>query len=187
LTQQGKLIVMAGPSAVGKGTLAKFIVDNFSGFHLSVSATTRDPRPGELEGVSYYFLTEAKFQDKVNSDEMLEWATVHGKHSYGTPRAAVHQALGQGLNVLLEIDVQGAFQVREAFADAILVFVKPPSFEELRNRLDKRGSESEQDKLTRLETAKIELARADLFDYVVTNDEVARCAQEVVELIQSTK
>jgi guanylate kinase len=117
---------------------------------------------------------------------MLEWATVHGKHSYGTPRAAVEEALGKGSNVLLEIDVQGAFQVRKAFSEAILVFVEPPSFEDLKQRLDKRGTESEEEKLIRLETAKVELDQAKLFDFVVINDEVARCAQEVVDLSQST-
>jgi len=182
----GKLIVMAGPSAVGKGTLAKHIVENFDGFHLSVSATTRPARSGETEGVSYFFVSESEFHKKVAAGQMLEWATVHGKYSYGTPRAAVEKALEQSLNVLLEIDVQGAFQVRQAFSEAVLVFIRPPSFEELKNRLDKRGTESEQDKQIRLETAAVELAQAELFDFVVTNDEVARCAQEVVDLFQST-
>jgi guanylate kinase len=186
MSHGGKLIVMAGPSGVGKGTLAKFIVENYSGYHLSVSATTRAARSGEVEGVSYFFVSEPDFMKKVESGQMLEWATVHGKHSYGTPRAAVEEALGRGLNVLLEIDVQGAFQVKDAFSQAVLVFVKPPSFEELRNRLDKRGTESEPEKLVRLRTAEIELERASNFDFVVINDAVARCAQEVVDLIEST-
>jgi guanylate kinase len=186
MSKSAKLFVMAGPSAVGKGTLAKFIVENYPGFHLSVSATTRAPRSGEVDGAAYFFVSESEFAQKVASGQMLEWATVHGKHSYGTPRAAVEKALGQGLNVLLEIDVQGAFQVREAFPEAMLVFVKPPSFEELRNRLDKRGTESDQEKQIRLETAEVELGAAEAFDYVVINDEVARCAQEVVDLTKST-
>jgi guanylate kinase len=186
MTQPGKLIVMAGPSAVGKGTLAKFIVENFQGFHLSVSATTRPERSGEVDGVSYFFVSDAEFAEMVAAGQMLEWATVHGKHSYGTPRAAVDKALEKGLNVLLEIDVQGAFQVREAFPGSVLVFVKPPSFQELRNRLDARGTESEKEKEIRLETAEVELAQAESFDFVVINDEVARCAQEVVDLSQST-
>jgi guanylate kinase len=185
MTAMGKLIVMAGPSAVGKGTLATFIVDNFPGFSLSVSATTRSPRNGEVDGVSYYFLSEDEFKQRVDSGLMLEWATVHGANFYGTLREPVEIALSQGLNVILEIDVQGAFQVKESFPKAKLVFVNPPSFEELRARLDKRGTESEADKQIRLETAKSELARAGEFDFSVINDEVARCAQEVVELIQS--
>jgi guanylate kinase len=182
----GKLVVLAGPSAVGKGTLAKFIIDNYSGFHLSVSATTWPPRQGEVEGESYFYLSDSEFDEMVSAGQMLEWATVHGKHSYGTPRAAVEEALGKGSNVLLEIDVQGAFQVRKAFSEAILVFVEPPSFEDLKQRLDKTGTESEEEKLIRLETAKVELDQAKLFDFVVINDEVARCAQEVVDLSQST-
>lgn len=181
----GKLVVMAGPSAVGKGTLASHIVENFNGFMLSVSATTRSPREGEIDGLSYVFLTEDKFKSRVASGQMLEWATVHGKHSYGTPRSPVEQGLANGFNVILEIDVQGAFQVRRSFPDALLVFVKPPSFEELRARLDKRGTESEEDKRIRLETAKTELDQATQFDFSVVNDEVARCAQEVVDLVQS--
>jgi guanylate kinase len=177
---------MAGPSAVGKGTLASHIVENFQGFVLSVSATTRAPRIGEIEGASYFFLSGEQFKQRIEAGMMLEWATVHGTNSYGTPRQPVELALSQGLNVILEIDVQGAFQVKKAFPEAMLVFVNPPSFEELRARLDKRGTESEEDKQIRLETAKSELAQAGEFDYSVVNDEVARCAQEVVDLVQST-
>jgi guanylate kinase len=185
MTGTGKLIVIAGPSAVGKGTLASYIVENYPGFSLSVSATTRSPRAGEVDGVSYFFLNREQFKREVESGMMLEWATVHGTNLYGTPREPVELALSKGLNVILEIDVQGAFQVKKAFPQALLVFVAPPSFEELRARLDKRGTESEADKQIRLETAKSELAQAAEFDYSVVNDEVARCAKEVVELIQS--
>jgi guanylate kinase len=181
----GKLVVMAGPSAVGKGTLATYIVSNFEGFVLSVSATTRPPREGEVDGVSYVFLDDEEFKDRADSGQMLEWATVHGKHSYGTPRGPVEQGLAGGSNVILEIDVQGALQVKQRFPEALLVFVKPPSFEELRARLDKRGTESEEDKRIRLETAKTELDQATQFDYAVINDDVARCAQEVVDLLQT--
>ncbi|MSZ53225.1 MAG: guanylate kinase, partial [Actinobacteria bacterium] len=110
----GKLIVMAGPSAVGKGTLASHIVTNFEGFMLSVSATTRSPREGEVDGISYVFLTEEQFKIRADSGQMLEWATVHGRHSYGTPREPVEEGLANGFNVILEIDVQGAFQVRDS-------------------------------------------------------------------------
>ncbi len=182
----GRLVVMAGPSAVGKGTLASYIVSNFEGFVLSVSATTRSPREGEVDGVSYVFLDDEEFKARTDSGQMLEWATVHGKHSYGTPRGPVEQGLAEGFNVILEIDVQGAFQVKQSFPEALLVFVKPPSFEELRARLDKRGTESEEDKRIRLETAKTELDQATQFDYAVVNDDVARCAQEVVDLVQTT-
>jgi guanylate kinase len=161
-------------------------VANFDGFVLSVSATTRSPREGEIDGVSYVFLTDEEFKDRAETGQMLEWATVHGKHSYGTPRGPVQEGLANGFNVILEIDVQGAFLVKESFPEALLVFVKPPSFEELRARLDKRGTESEEDKRIRLETARTELDQANRFDFSVINDEVARCAQEVVDLVQTT-
>lgn len=182
----GRLVVIAGPSAVGKGTVASHIVQQNEDFMLSVSATTREPRAGEIDGVSYFFITEQQFKERVELGQMLEWATVHGRHSYGTPREPVERALAEGFNVILEIDVQGAFQVREAFADAVLVFVHPPSFEELRARLDKRGTESEADKQIRLDTARTELEQAHEFDFSVVNDEVARCAQEVIDLVKPT-
>lgn len=186
MSETGKLVVIAGPSGVGKGTLVNHIVNNFPGFYLSVSATTRAPRVGEQEGVSYYFYSESEFDELVASGQMLEWARVHGQNSYGTPKGPVRKAMSEGLNVLLEIDVQGAFQVRAGESSAILVFVKPPSFAELKARLDKRGTETEQEKEVRLETARQELLQADSFDFQVVNDEVDRCAQEVVDLIQST-
>jgi guanylate kinase len=131
-------------------------------------------------------MSKEQFEQRVDAGMMLEWATVHGVNLYGTPREPVEQALSQGLCVILEIDVQGAFQAKEAFPEAVLVFVRPPSFEELKARLDKRGTESEADKQIRLETAKSELAAAASFDFSVVNDDVARCAQEVVDLIKST-
>jgi guanylate kinase len=181
----GRLVVLSGPSAVGKGTLASYIIDNHGDFELSVSATTRSARPGEVAGESYLFVSEDEFSRMIGAGELLEWATVHGQHRYGTPQAPVERALAADRNVLLEIDVQGAFQVKRAFPGALLVFVNPPSFEELEARMHKRGTESPEDKLRRLDTAKSELSQADSFDFQVINDEVARCAQEVVELVQS--
>ena len=180
-----KLLVLSGPSAVGKGTLASFIIANNQDFELSVSATTRSARSGEVAGESYVFVTDQEFSKLIESAQLLEWATVHGQHRYGTPRLPVEKALAEGKNVVLEIDVQGAFQVKQAFPAALLVFVNPPSFEELEARLNKRGTESPEDKRLRLETAKSELLQAESFDFQVINDEVARCAQEVVDLVKS--
>jgi guanylate kinase len=180
-----KLLVLSGPSAVGKGTLASFIIANNEDFELSVSATTRSARSGEVAGESYIFVTDQEFSKLIESAQLLEWATVHGQHRYGTPRLPVEKALAEGKNVVLEIDVQGAFQVKQAFPAALLVFVNPPSFEELEARLNKRGTESPEDKRLRLETAKSELLQAESFDFQVINDEVARCAQEVVDLVKS--
>jgi len=185
MTKRARLVVLAGPSAVGKGTVARFILENYPDFHLSISATTREPRVGEVPGESYFFVSEQEFLSNVEASKMLEWATVHGKHHYGTPREPVERAISEGKTVLLEIDVQGAFQVKNSFPEAILIFVEPPSFDELQARLDKRGTESPEDKLTRLATAREELAKAKDFDFIVINDEVASCAQEVVDLIKS--
>ena len=140
MNDSAKLVVLSGPSAVGKGTLAKFIIDNNPDFRLSVSATTRPPRTGEVDGVSYLFVSENEFSEMAESNALLEWATVHGSHRYGTPRLPVLKSLESGENVLLEIDVQGAFQVKRSFPNAVLVFVNPPSFEELEARMDKRGT-----------------------------------------------
>jgi len=181
----GKLVVLAGPSAVGKGTIAKHIIANHPNFHLSVSATTRSPRSGEVPGESYIFVSESEFQNLIDKGQMLEWAVVHGLNRYGTPREPVELALEAGKNVILEIDVQGARQVRESFPAAILVFVEPPSFEALSLRMDQRGTETPEDKARRLETAKGELAARDEFDHVVINDQVAICAQQVVDLIET--
>jgi guanylate kinase len=183
----GKLVVLSGPSAVGKGTIAKYIIDSYPNYFLSVSATTRDPRPGEIDGQSYVFVSESQFRAMADSGELLEWASVHGSNLYGTPRKPVVEALAKGHNVLLEIDVQGAFQVRKSFSDAMLIFISPPAFEELEARMTTRGTESALDRATRLESARMELGLASEFDFQVINDEVARCAQEVVELVQSTK
>lgn len=185
MSNYGKLIVLSGPSAVGKGTIAKYIIDNYPGFHLSVSSTTRPPRTGEVDGQAYFFRTEQEFLEDVENSKLLEWATVHGNYHYGTPREPVERAISEGKVVLLEIDVQGAFQVKSSYPGALLIFVKPPSFEDLATRLDARGTETPEDKLNRLSTAKQELLRAADFDFVVVNDQVARCAQEVVDLSQS--
>lgn len=181
----GKLIVISGPSAVGKGTVAAYLVGNYPNFFLSVSATTREPRAGEEEGLAYLFWSTEQFEQAIAKQQMLEWAKVHGQHLYGTPREPVEKAISEGKNVILEIDVQGFRQVRKRFPGLISIFVKPPSFEELSVRMASRGSESAQDRARRLETARLELASSDEFDHVVINDEVARCAAEVVELIQT--
>jgi guanylate kinase len=179
-----KLTVIAGPTAVGKGTVVSFIKRNFKDIHLSVSATTREPRPGEIEGQSYFFLTHKEFDDLISKGEMLEYAIVHGENKYGTPKKPVLDALAQGKNVILEIDIQGARQVRKSMPDAKLIFIAPPSWDELVSRLRTRGTESAEEQAKRLDTARKELAAQDEFDFVVVNDEVERCANEVVELMK---
>ncbi len=182
---KAKLLVLAGPTAVGKGTVARYIVEHHPEIVLSVSATTRAPRPGEVDGVSYYFLTDEEFNGLVESGQMLEHATVHGSHQYGTPREPVESALASGKPVLLEIDIQGARQVKQAMPEAVSVFLTPPSWQELVKRLEGRGTESEAEMAIRLQTAEAELAAQQEFDHIVVNDDVAVCAEAVVELMKS--
>jgi guanylate kinase len=182
-----RLIVLAGPAGVGKGTVAAAITQQYPDVHLSISATTRSPRPGEADGVNYYFVDEDEFDALVNSDQLLEWATVHKKNRYGTPRQPVENALGQGRAVLLEIDIQGARQVKLAKPDARLVFLLPPSWDELVHRLVSRGTETEEDRARRLETATVELAAQHEFDVRIINDDVSKAAQQVVDLMGINK
>lgn len=179
------LLVLAGPTAVGKGTVARYIVEHNSEVLLSVSATTRSPRPGEVDGQHYFFLTDGEFDALIAGGEMLEYAVVHGTHRYGTPKAPVESALNQGKMVLLEIDIQGARQVKKKMPEATTVFLAPPSWEELVRRLQGRGTESPSEQERRLETARQELAAQAEFDVVIVNDEVAKCAAKVVELMKS--
>jgi guanylate kinase len=180
----GRLTVVAGPTAVGKGTVIAHILENHPDVQLSVSATTREPRPGEIDGVSYFFLTMQQFDDLIARGEMLEYAVVHGRHKYGTPKQPVLEALERGENVLLEIDIQGARQVKAAMPSANLVFIAPPSWEELVRRLSARGTESTEEQERRLRTAREELAAQSEFDHVVVNEKVADCAEAVVNLMQ---
>ncbi|CAB4683023.1 MAG: guanylate kinase [Actinobacteria bacterium] len=180
-----KLLVIAGPTAVGKGTVARRILETNSDIVLSVSATTRQPRKGEVDGESYFFLSDAEFDRLIESGQMLEFAVVHGTHRYGTPRQPVLAAIEAGKNVLLEIDIQGASQVKEQMPEAITVFIAPPSWEELVRRLEGRGTEDSVEMERRLATARIELQAQGQFDHVVINDDVAKCAQSVVELLSA--
>ncbi len=180
---RGRLVVLAGPTAVGKGTVSTFIREHHPEVLLSISATTRTPRPGEEDGVHYFFLTDLEFDALIARDELLEWAVVHNASRYGTPRPPVEAALAAGRSVLLEIDLAGARQVRAAMPDAVLVFLLPPSWEELVRRLVGRGTESPEEQARRLETARVELAAQDEFDELVVNDDVRRAAQEVVDLL----
>lgn len=179
-----RLTVIAGPTAVGKGTVVDYIVKNYKNIHLSVSATTRAPRPAEIEGQSYFFMTNEQFDDLIAKDQMLEFAVVHGNNRYGTPKQPIIDALERGEHVLLEIDIQGARQIRKTMPEANLIFISPPSWEDLVTRLQSRGTESPEEQAIRLETAKSELASQGEFDHVVINDEVARCASEVVDLMK---
>jgi guanylate kinase len=183
MTAKPTLTVLAGPTAVGKGTVCQYIREHYPQVWFSVSATTREPRPGEEEGVHYYFVSMDEFDRMIDEGQMLEYAVVHGKNKYGTPRAKVQQALDAGRPVILEIDLQGARQIRKSMPQAQLVFLAPPSWEELVSRWTGRGTESEQEQQRRLETAKVELAAESEFDVTVVNDTVERAAHEIAQLI----
>jgi guanylate kinase len=181
-----RLIVLAGPTAVGKGTVSAEIRTRYPNVWFSVSATTRAKRPGEIDGVHYWFVSRERFEQMRKNGEFLEWAEVHGSNLYGTPRAPVLEHLSAGVPVLLEIDLDGARQVRETMPDALFVFLAPPSFEELSNRLIGRGTEDEADRARRLATAEVEMAAISEFDAVVVNDNVTRAADELAFLIGIT-
>ncbi len=174
---RGRLFVVAGPSGAGKGTLIEELLRRYTTAWLSVSATTRKPRPGESHGVQYFFLDEATFRAKADRGDFLEWAEVHG-NLYGTPKESVLESLEAGRDVILEIDVQGARQVREKMPDAVGIFVMPPSLEELERRLRGRGTESDNDIERRLRNAREESRAAEEYGYVVVNDDLRRAREE---------
>ena len=178
-----RLTVLAGPTAVGKGTVSADVRHRYPWVWLSVSATTRPPRPGEVDGVHYLFVSPERFDAMVADGQLLEWAVVHGVHRYGTPRGPVEEHLAAGVPVLLEIDLQGARQVRATMPDARFVFLAPPSWDELVRRLVGRGTESEEERERRLATATVELAAEPEFDHVVVNDDVTRATDELLDLM----
>lgn len=182
--RRGRLVVLAGPSAVGKSTVVRRLRARVPDLMFSVSATTRAPRPGEVDGVDYRFVTREEFDRMIDDGELLEWADIHaGLQRSGTPAAPVREALAAGRPVLVEVDLAGARAVRAAMDEAILVFLAPPSWEVLVERLTGRGTESAEVVARRLETARTELAAQGEFDVVIVNDEVDRACEELVSLL----
>jgi len=180
---RGRLFVVAGPSGAGKGTLIEELLRRYPTAWLSVSATTRRPRRGESDGVQYFFLDEETFRARARAGEFLEWAEVHGS-LYGTPRDAVMEHLEKGEDVILEIDVQGARQVREKVPDAVGIFVMPPSIEELERRLRGRGTESDGEIARRLRNAREESKASGEYRYVVVNDDLRRARREICAIYE---
>ncbi|NYD42051.1 guanylate kinase [Nocardioides panaciterrulae] len=181
--RRSRLVVLAGPTAVGKGTVAAEVRATHPEVWISVSATTRRARPGEVHGVHYWFVSDEEFDRMVDGGELLEWAIVHKAARYGTPRGPVEAALAAGRPAMLEIDLQGARQVRETMPEAMFVFLKPPSWEELVRRLVGRGTETEEERARRLETARDELAAEPEFDVTIVNHEVHAAAEQLVALM----
>lgn len=183
MAERSRLTVLAGPTAVGKGSVAADIRKNHPDVWISVSVTTRRPRPGEVHGRHYYFVSDEEFDRLVADAQLLEWAVVHQAARYGTPRLPVEEALAQGRPALLEIDLQGARQVRRTMPEALFVFLKPPSWEELVRRLVGRGTEDEEERARRLQTALEEMAAEPEFDVALVNHEIHAAAEELVALM----
>ncbi|MGI5895643.1 MAG: guanylate kinase [Oscillospiraceae bacterium] len=182
----GLLVVVSGPSGCGKGTVLGQLLKNDPNVFYSVSATTRSPREGEVDGVNYYFLSKQEFERKIAEDGMLEYANYVGNY-YGTPKQAVEEQCAAGHDVLLEIEVQGAMQVREKRPDAVFVFIAPPSMKELERRLVDRQTESEEVIRSRLKTAETELRFASKYDYIVVNDTVEQAVSDLRAILQAEK
>lgn len=177
------LVVLSGPSGVGKSSVIVQALTDIPETWLSVSVTTRLPRPGEVHGQNYFFVTDTEFDRMIAEHELLEWAEFAGNR-YGTPRASVQEKLDSNIPVLLEIEVQGAMQVREAMPEAVLVFLEPPSWKDLKTRLIGRGTESDTEVEARLNAALAELESAHLFDHIIVNDDVSRAADELVSYLR---
>ena len=182
MNEKGKLIVISGPSGSGKSTVVNRAIQGREDMCFSTSVTTRSPRPGEVDGKDYFFIDPQRFQEMVERDELLEHAQ-YVAHSYGTPRAFVEQKLNEGLNVILDIEVQGARQVREKMQNAVLIFIIPPSLEELRRRLVNRGTDAADVIEARLQRAAEELKEADLYDYLIINDDLETAAREFTSIL----
>jgi len=177
-----KLIIITGPSGVGKGTVVKAILKKDINIWLSISATTRKPRNGEEDGKDYYFLTTKKFKEMINNEMFLEWAEFAGNY-YGTPINKINEKIKYGSKVILEIEVEGACQVREKFPETIAIFLLPPNKQELEKRIRNRGTDNEESILQRLERADFEMSSSKDFDYVLKNYEIDKTADEILKII----
>jgi guanylate kinase len=179
--EKGVLFVVSAPSGAGKTTIVRRVISQLAGVSLSISCTTRAPRPGEQEGVDYSFITRAEFSALEQAGRFIEWAQVHGD-LYGTPQANLER-LRQGEDLVLEIDTQGAMKIREAFSNAVLIFILPPSLEVLQGRLRSRGGDAEEAIRARLQNAQKELDQMACYDYIVVNEEIEEAAREVASII----
>ena len=179
-----KLIIITGPSGVGKGTVVKELLDRDRDIWLSISATTRNPRIGEKNGENYYFISDERFKEMINKNEFLEWAQFAGNY-YGTPLSTVNEKIEKGFIVLLEIEVEGAKQIKEKFPEALSIFLLPPSKEELEKRIRNRGTEKEEAINRRLNRANYEIASSNIFDFVLTNHDVDETVKGVFKIIKS--
>ncbi|RFA37659.1 guanylate kinase [Virgibacillus dokdonensis] len=184
IEEKGILFILSGPSGVGKGTVRKALFNQDTDLKYSISMTTREKRPGEKEGVDYFYKSKQDFEQLIKENQLLEYAKYVNNY-YGTPREYVEKTLESGYDVFLEIEVQGALQVRENFPEGVFIFLFPPSLEELKNRIVHRGTESQDLVLNRLKEARKEIEMMDKYDYVVVNDDVALAVKKIQAIIQS--
>ena len=183
MNEHGMLVVVSGFSGAGKGTLMKELLNRYENYALSISATTRAPRTGEVDGKEYFFVTEEHFNDMIEKEELIEYAQ-YVNHSYGTPKEYVLNQMKMGKDVILEIEIQGALKVKERFPEAILLFVMPPNAQELKRRLIGRGTESMEVINARLRRASEEAQGMEAYDYILINDEIDTCVEEMHLMIQ---
>lgn len=181
MKEKGLLVVISGPSGAGKGTICKALLEK-NDFWLSVSATTRNPRAGEVAGVNYYFLSKEEFQNRIKSEGFLEYAEVYGNY-YGTPKDSVLSAIDSGKDVVLEIDIQGALKVKETYPEGVFIFILPPSMKELRQRIINRGSETEESLMTRFKAAYKEINYVSKYNYAVVNDTVEEAVKKIESIV----
>ena len=185
--RKGKLFIVSGPSGTGKGTICKKLLEMDPQLRLSVSVTTRAPREGEVDGREYHFITREQYMELLEDGGLLEHASVYGKTLYGTPRQPVIDWLEEGVDVILEIDVQGAFQVRENYPECILIFILPPSMEELEHRIRGRGSETEESIAARLGEAQREIDQSPRYDHRVVNEDLQQAVEDVQRIIEQER
>jgi len=184
IEQKGILFILSGPSGVGKGTVRKVLFEKDTSLQYSISMTTRDKRPGEQEGVDYFYRSKEEFEEMIKNKQLLEHAKYVNNY-YGTPRQYVEETLEKGQDVFLEIEVQGALQVRENFPEGVFIFLCPPSLDELKNRIINRGTETEKSVMNRLRAAKDEIELMDAYDYVVVNDQVDQAVNKIQAIVES--
>lgn len=186
MAKQGILIVLSGPSGAGKGTICQELLRSYPDLNYSISATTRSPRTGEQNGVNYWFVSRVEFQKMIDNDQLLEWAEVYGNF-YGTPCQHIATLLNDGKDVVLEIDTQGATQIKKKFPQGVCIYIAPPSLDELAKRIHKRGTDSLENIKTRLSCANVELKYVHNYDYIVVNDEVQNATKQIIAIIMAEK
>lgn len=186
MNRNGLLVVLSGPSGSGKGTLIKRVREQYENIRFSISATTRKPREGEIDGKNYFFITTDQFKSMIENDKLVEWVEYCGNY-YGTPREYVEESTSQGFDIVLEIEVEGALNIIKRYPECVSIFILPPSFEELRRRIEGRGTEKPDVIDRRLERAKKELEFVNHYDYVVINDNIEEAASEIVNILSAEK